>query len=177
MTLRTTALKLTSWAVLEKILMPENALAIETSLQTGLRISDVLKLTRADLLKGQRFTVSESKTRKRKRVYIGRALYLRLVLNAGTKWVFPSPKDPRKHRTRQAVWADVKRAAKALRLGGNVAPHSARKSFACGELARTRSLARVQRELNHASIETTVIYCLEALGGGLGGANGAPHFK
>lgn len=172
--MRTTALKLTSWAVLERLLTEPNALAIETSLQTGLRISDVLALTRSDLAKGQRFTVSESKTRKRRRVYIGKKLYFRLLAQCGKKWVFPSARTESKHRTRQAVWADVKRAAKALRLGGNAAPHSARKSFACGEYERTHDLSEVQRKLNHAHIETTVLYLLDVLEGAWGQS---PHSK
>lgn len=163
--MRTTSIKLTSWAILERLLTEGNALAIETALQTGLRISDVLNLTRADLSKGQRFTVSECKTGKRKRVYIGKRLYLRLLATCGKKWVFPSPVKPAKHRTRQAVWADVKRAAKALRLGGNAAPHSARKSYAVGEFERTHDLQAVRKKLNHADIATTVLYLLDYIGG------------
>ena len=166
--MRTTSLKLPAWAILERLLTEPNALVIETCLQTGLRVSDVLALTRADLAKGQRFTVTECKTGKRRRVYIGKKLYSRLLAQCGKKWVFPSVRTERKHRTRQAVWADVKRAAKALRLAGNVAPHSARKSFACGEYARSHDLSAVQRKLNHAHIETTVLYLLDVLEGAWG---------
>lgn len=162
--MRTTALKLTSWAILERLLTPANALVVETMLQTGLRVSDVLSLTRADLAKGQRFTVSESKTGKSRRVYIGKRLYFRLLAQCGKKWVFPSARGEDKHRTRQAVWADVKRAAKALRMTGNAAPHSARKSYACSEYERTRSLRDVQKKLNHAHVDTTVLYLLDVLG-------------
>lgn len=163
--MRTNAIKLESWAVLEKLLMPANALVVETMLQTGLRVSDVLALTSSQLRKGQRFTVWESKTGKGKRIRIGNKLYFRLLDQCGTKWVFPSARNPDKHRTRQAVWADVKRAAKALRLPENVAPHSARKSYACGEYERTRSLTAVKSKLNHANMETTLVYLLDVLGG------------
>lgn len=163
--MRTNALKVDSWAVLEKLLMPANALVVETMLQTGLRVSDVLELTRSDLAKGQRFTVSESKTGKGKRIRIGKKLYFRLLAQCGNKWVFPSVHDERKHRTRQAVWADVKRASKSLRLRENVAPHSARKSYACGEYERSHDLQAVKSKLNHSNIETTVLYLLDILGG------------
>lgn len=161
--LRTTSVNLTAWAILRRLLTVPNSLVIETSLETGLRVSDVLALRSADLTKGQRFTVSESKTGKRRRVYIGKKLYLRLMEQRGKTWVFPNSRDPRRHRTRQAVWADVKRAARALRLDGNVAPHSARKSYACAEYARTHDLAAVQKKLNHSHLETTVLYLLEIL--------------
>lgn len=143
--------------------MPANALVIETMLQTGLRISDVLNLRTATLRKGQRFTVKESKTGKGKRVRLGTALYFRLLAQAGKIYVFPSAKTEFKHRTRQAVWADVKRAAKALRLRVNVAPHSARKSYACGEYERTQDIEAVKRKLNHSNIETTILYLLDII--------------
>lgn len=163
--MRTNAIKLDAWAVLERLLTPANALVIETMLQTGLRVSDVLALTSAQLRKGQRFTVMESKTGKGKRIYIGKNLYFRLLLQQGKKWVFPSARDESKHRTRQAVWADVKRAAKALRLPQNVGTHSARKSYACGEYERLHDLQAVKSKLNHSHIETTVLYLLDLLGG------------
>lgn len=163
--MRTNAIRLDSWAVLEKLLMPANALVVETMLQTGLRVSNVLALTSAQLRKGQRFTVSESKTGKGKRIRIGNKLYFRLLEQSGKKWVFSSARDPNKHRTRQAVWADVKRASKALRMRENVAPHSARKSYACGEYERTGSLQAVKSKLNHSNIETTVLYLLDLIGG------------
>lgn len=161
--MRTNALKVDSWTVLERLLMPENALVIETMLQTGLRVSDVLALTSAQLRTGQRFTVVESKTGKGKRIRIGKSLYLRLLSICGKKYVFQHARDPNKHRTRQAVWADVKRASKALRLPENVAPHSARKSYACGEYARTHDLKSVKSKLNHSNMETTVLYLLDLL--------------
>lgn len=56
----------------------------------------------------------------------------------GTRRGSPSPRagrDPKKHQSRQSVWLDVKRAAKALLLPQNVAPHSARKVFAVDLMA------------------------------------------
>lgn len=88
--MRTNAIRLDSWAVLEKLLMPANALVVETMLQTGLRVSDVLALTSAQLRKGQRFTVSESKTGKGKRIRIGNKLYFRLLEQSGKSGFFVS---------------------------------------------------------------------------------------
>lgn len=86
---------------------------------------------------------------------------LELQAQAGPVWVFSSPKDPQKHRTRQAVWWDVKRAAKAFRLPQNVAPHSLRKLYAVDLLNRCGgNLGRVQRALNHSDAATTHIYAM-----------------
>lgn len=159
--MRTNSADVTTWTVIERLLMPANALVVEVMLRTGLRVSDVLALRTAALK--PRLTVSESKTGKRKRVYLGEALCARLRAQAGSVYVFEGARDPMKHRTRQAVWHDVKRAARALRLRGCVAPHSARKSYAVDEYCKCGDPVTVQRKLNHDNLETTLVYLLDVL--------------
>lgn len=139
-------------------LMPSNRLVCKVSLHTGLRIGDVL-LLKPEQLKEQ-FWITEQKTGKRRRVGLTQELIRELHAQSGTEWVFPHRTDFRKHRTRQAVYADVKRAAKAFRLPQNVAPHSFRKKYAVNLLEKYGDIARVQRALNHNSVATTIIYAL-----------------
>lgn len=145
-------------------LMPTNRLACQVSEATGLRIGDVLALRSEQVRKGQRFTVIEAKTGKSRRVYIPRLLHSQMVTQAGDIWVFPSPKNPEKHRTRQAVWADIKRAAKAFRLPQNLTPHSLRKVYAVEQWEKTGDLGKVGQQLNHSPWhpETTMIYAMAA---------------
>ena len=138
-------------------LMPGNALALRTALHTGLRISDVLAL-KPDQLK-PRFWVQEQKTGKRRQVGLTAALLAELQASAGEYWVFPG-RDPTKHRTRQAVWKDMKRAAKAFRLPINAGPHSARKVYAVELMRKYGDLDRVRRALNHDSATVTLLYAL-----------------
>ena len=49
---------------------------------------------------------------------------------------------------------------RAFRLPQNVAPHSLRKVYAVELLERYGDIQRVQRALNHSSIETTLIYAM-----------------
>ncbi|MGM9586456.1 MAG: tyrosine-type recombinase/integrase, partial [Candidatus Limivicinus sp.] len=80
---------------------------------------------------------------------------------AGNEWAFPGkPGSSCGHKTRQAVWADVKRAAKAARLPANVGTHSARKVYAVRKLQRTGDLAAVQRALNHSDPAVTMVYAM-----------------
>lgn len=148
-----------------RLLTPENSLVVETCLQTGLRVSDVLSL-RTDQLR-QRMSVMQSKTGKRKRIYFSKSLYERLLARAGTTWVFPGVRDPCKHRTRQAVWCDVKRAAKALRVDYCAGTHSARKAYACDLYLRAgggvAGLRAVKRDLQHEYDSTTIIYLTDML--------------
>lgn len=139
------------------LLTYENRLVLRVLLHTGLRISDALQL-RPEQLKPN-FWVTEQKTGKRKQVGLPAPLLADLKEAAGELWVFPGA-DPRKHRSRQAVWKDVKRAAAALRLTQNAAPHSARKVYAVDLLKKYGDIDKVRRALNHGGLEVTLIYAL-----------------
>lgn len=157
---RTKWLPASDCAVLLRLLSPANALAMETALDTGLRISDVLSL-RSDQLVHQRITVRERKTGKLRRVYLRKALWERLRASAGSVYVFPGRDSPDRHRTRQAVWKDVKRAAVAMRVK-NIGCHTARKVYAV-DVYRKHGLTAVQQALGHDRIETTLIYLASEL--------------
>ena len=141
-------------------LTPENRLVMRTALVTGLRVGDVLAL-KPERLKPH-FWVTEQKTGKKRQVGLPEPLLSDLRKQAGKYWVFPG-RDPRKHRTRQAVWKDVKRAARAFRLPQNVGPHSARKVFAVELMRKYGDIDRVRRVLNHNSETVTMIYALADL--------------
>lgn len=140
-------------------LMPGNRLVCRVCVATGLRVGDVVQL-RTDQLARQ-FWVTETKTGKRRRVNLTDELLAELKAQAGEVWAFPSPHDPKKHRSRQAVWYDVKRASKAFRLPQNVAVHSLRKVYAVRLLEHCKgNLGRVQKALNHSDAATTMIYVM-----------------
>lgn len=139
------------------LLTPSNALVMRVILHTGMRVSDVLALKPEQLRPSGWYT--ESKTGKRRRYGLPGPLLQQLRLQSGEHWVFPG-RDPRQHRTRQAVWADVKRAQKAFRLRENLGTHSARKIYAVDLLARYGDLERVRRALNHDRATTTAIYAM-----------------
>lgn len=139
-------------------LMPENRLALLTSLCTGLRIDDVLSI-KTEQLKKDTLSVREMKTGKRKRVRLPKDLKDELFTIAGRFYVFEHRLDVRKHRTRQAVNKDLVRACNALRIKGvNITPHTARKIYAVKMFDRTSSLERVRQALNHSKNEITLLY-------------------
>ena len=139
------------------MLTEKNALIMRTALHTGLRIGDVLSIKTDQL--AARFWVTESKTKKRRQVGLPEPLLTDIKNQAGREWAFENPKTGRP-QTRQAVWKDVKRAARGLRLPQNVGPHSARKVYAVELLAKYGDIARVKRALNHSSEAITLIYAL-----------------
>ena len=139
------------------LLTYENRLVLRVLLHTGLRIGDVLQL-KPDQLKPN-FWITEQKTGKRRQVGLPEPLLADLRDSADGEWVFPGQR-PGKHRTRQAVWKDVKRAAAAARLTVNAAPHSCRKVYAVKLLERYGDIDRVRRALNHGGFEVTLIYAM-----------------
>lgn len=139
-------------------LMPANRLVIRVAVHTGLRVGDVLNLRTEQL--SHQLWVTESKTGKRKQIGLPEPLLTDLRAQAGEEWVFPSRSDPHKHRSRQAVWKDVKRAAKLYRMPQNVTPHSFRKHYAVDLLHRCGDLERVRRALNHESDIVTMVYAM-----------------
>ena len=141
-------------------LMLENRLAILVSLCSGLRIDDVLSLKTSQL--AERFTVTESKTKKRRTIRLSSCLLDELLSVAGKIYVFEGRCDARKHRTRQAVYKDIKRACKAFRVPATLklSAHTARKIYAVKQYKRTCSLDKVKDLLNHSSEAVTMIYAL-----------------
>ena len=140
------------------LLMPENALVARVMLSTGLRVGDVLELTTEQIKPSVR--VTERKTGKSRVVRIPKALCAEVIEGAGDFWAFPSPRDPCKHRTRQAVWADIKRAQKACRFKVNLGTHSMRKAYAVRLMHRYHDLSKVQAALLHDRPEVTMLYAL-----------------
>lgn len=144
-------------------LTPANRLAILVSMTTGLRIGDVLSLKTIQVQRGK-FGIVEQKTGKRRQVRLGAALQAQILGTcAGKVWAFPGRLHPHtQHRTRQAVYKDLRRAADLFRLpaGLIVAPHSARKIYAVKEYRRTCDIRHVQRLLNHSAEAVTILYAM-----------------
>lgn len=115
-------------------MMPGNALAVECSFATGLRIDDVLALKTETVRRTARPYVRDSKTGKTHRVYLPRELRERMLAQAGRVYVWEHRTDWTRHKTRQAVYKDMRHAAAVFerngRLGAHVSPHSARKCAA-----------------------------------------------
>ena len=138
-------------------LTPENELVCRACLQTGLRVSDVLQLKPEQIV--PHCWVTESKTGKKKQIGFDEALREAILQQSSPFWAFPG-RDRRKHRTRQAVWRDIKRAAKAFRMPQNVGVHSLRKVYAVELMEKYGDIERVRKALNHDRYTTTMIYAM-----------------
>lgn len=155
-------------------LMPQNRLVMRLAMETGLRVGDCLSIKTAALR--YRMTIREQKTGKSRRIIIPRQLLQELEANAGRIWIFEHRTDPRRHRTRQAVYKDVKRVARMFQRAGSirkgqVSPHSARKLRAV-EAYQSGGIEAAQKLLNHSDPAVTLLY---ALADQIGGAPRGKH--
>lgn len=139
-----------------------NRLACCVALETGLRIGDIVALKRSDIEK-KSFTITEQKTGKKRKIKLREPLRLELLKLSGTVYVFEHRNDATKHRTRQAVYNDIKRAQKLFRVKGNISPHSLRKAYAVDLYRRYGDLNKVMQALNHDNEVVTMLYALADL--------------
>ncbi len=134
---------------------------------TGVRVSELVELSVADLDPEEGFCTVFGKGAKERIVPMGRPAiraverYLRevrpeLESGEGGGKVFLN------HRggplTRMSVWTIVSEAADAADIEKKVSPHTLRHSFATHLLQGGADLAAVQELLGHADISTTQIY-------------------
>lgn len=143
---------------IKKLLQPANALALETAAKTGLRIGDVLQL-KLDNISDNSIHYVAQKTGKPGTAKITPGLKARLLNNASCGWLFPG-RNPKNHRTRQAVYTDMTKAAKQLHIQHHATPHSTRKLFAVETLNKKGFNATMQA-LQHSNPNITRLYCYD----------------
>lgn len=133
-------------------------LPFAVSLETGLRIGDVLKLKHSDVRGGYVYYIAK-KTGKAGRAKISRGLQRRLHVPNGSEWIFPG-RDGQTCLTRQAAWARLKRACKRAGVDpSGISPHAMRKVFAV-ETMRAEGAEAARRALQHNDMRTTELYIL-----------------
>lgn len=146
-------------------LTPADKLICEIMLQTGWRVEDVLNIKTEQVVKAlnkkrTNISIIEQKTGKKSTKYIPREILSSVQSQAGTIYAFEHRDDFTRHRTRQAVYSDLKRVAKKFGLKINLAPHSMRKNYAVYIYNKTGDMQKVQSALNHDNQMVTVLYAL-----------------
>lgn len=143
-----------------RLLTAHRWLPFQVALETGMRIGDVLSLRWEDV-RGSTITFKAQKTGKLGKAAVSpeTAEWLRRARRRrGSEWVFPSPRKPGAHLTRQAAWKWFKAAAEAAGLEvAGVSPHSLRKVFAVA-LCKAEGLEAAQAALQHSSADVTSLY-------------------
>lgn len=133
-------------------------LLIRLAIESGLRISDILKLTVGDVKKTM--TVHESKSRRERAFKISAELYSELKKMTKYKkhssLLFHSPRSSTKPLHRSTVHRRIKKALKTLKFDASA--HSTRKLYAHSVFSDTHDIKKVQEALHHRNITTTCAY-------------------
>ncbi len=137
--------------------------ALEVLYASGLRVSEVLSVRRADLARGGGAVLVRGKGGRERMVPLSAraaeaAAALAAARAAPSVWLFPG-RNPKQAMTRQGFALVLKQAALAGGLDpARVSPHVLRHSFASHLLANGADLRSLQMLLGHADIATTEIY-------------------
>ncbi len=147
-----------------------DAAMIELAYASGLRVSELVAIARADVNLHQGFVRVTGKGNKTRVVPLGataRTKIERYLAEDRPAWL----RDPAeralfltergKPMTRQGFWKALRghaRRADVRLAGGDVSPHKLRHSFATHLVERGADLRAVQAMLGHADISTTEVY-------------------
>lgn len=129
-------------------------------INSGLRVSDLLKLTVDDVKDGI-VTIREQKTGKIKQFALSEtcknAISHYLENNIVADWLFPNKRDG-KPVTKQHVWRVLKNAAEYVGVKENIGTHTMRKTFGFWALRNGIDVSYIVDALNHSSLAQTKRY-------------------
>ena len=150
--------------------MLRNHLLIVFGVYTGLRIGDMLRLTRGDVYDfgSGRFRthlrITEKKTGKQKSVALNKKVISALALTFGkdrghpADFLFQAQRKTRAAIGRTQAWRIVKEAARAVGVAGCIGCHSLRKTFGYHAWKAGVAAVLLMDIYNHSSFEITRRY-------------------
>lgn len=137
-------------------------------LNIALRITDLLNLTWADVMKGKRFKtlkLKEGKTKKDRNIKLNRTAQKalsELLESIGAystgDYIFRSREGNNSHITRQQALNILKNAADAVSIKENVGTHTLRKTWGYHAWKNGFSPALIMETLNHSNLSVTKRY-------------------
>lgn len=130
-------------------------------INTGLRISDLLKLKAEDIRGKTHITITEQKTKKIKRFFINPQLKKELdkyILEMeDVEYLFKSRNNANKPITRVQAYRILNKAAQKVGLN-EIGTHSLRKTFGYFHYRKHKDVALLQNLFNHSAPSVTLRY-------------------
>ena len=140
---------------------PRDRLLFIFGINTGLRISDILKLKVKDVKNKRHLIVTEQKTNKIKKVLIMNELKLEIKEyikdKKGDTYLFESAQT-RNPISRIQAYRIINNACKKKHIKGNIGTHTLRKTFGYHFYQKTKDIALLQNIFNHSSPKVTLRY-------------------
>lgn len=140
---------------------PRDLLLFAFGINTGLRISDILKLKVKDVKNKKHLTIIEQKTHKYKKILI-----MSELRNQIKKYTKDKSNDTYLFKTRYTnqpisrvqAYRIINDACKEANIKENVGTHTLRKTFGYHFYQQTKDIALLQDILNHSSPKVTLRY-------------------
>ena len=133
-------------------------------INTGLRISDLLKLKAEDVKDGS-LLIREKKTGKIKECKLSDKVVKTLnqyiqneICSTKSTYLFPSGKCPSKPVGKIQIWRIIKQAAEACGIEGNIGTHTLRKTFGYWAYKKGIDIYIIMNALNHSNPAVTKRY-------------------
>jgi integrase len=129
-------------------------------INTGLRVSDLLKLKINDIKGKKKLTVREGKTKKPRTIQLTNIydeLNSYIDTLDGTEWTFPSRKGD-KPISRIQAYRQLNKASDMVDMPDGIGTHTMRKTFGYWYYKQTKDVAKLQSILNHSHPEITLKY-------------------
>ena len=138
-----------------------NYMIFVVGINTGLRISDILKLKVEDVKDKSHIEIKEGKTNKSKKFYINSELRKELdkyIKNmAGHEYLFQSRNGTNKPLSRSQVYRILNEAGEKVGLE-SIGCHSTRKTFGYHHYRKHKDVALLQELFNHSAPSITLDY-------------------
>lgn len=145
---------------------PKKQLVLKTLYYTGMRVGELVQLTKEDVNFKEdviRIRAETTKTKREELQPIPKVLkedlknWCSFIKNDEDAFLFKGHKKGT-HITKQAVWLWIKEYTKKLKIKKNVHPHTFRHTYATHIYEETNDLGKVQELLRHSSLASTGIY-------------------
>jgi len=139
-----------------------DVLLFTMGINTGLRISDLLKLTVADVRDRATVAITEKKTGKKKEFPLNDTVQavLRPFIKgmADHEFIFQSRKGINRAISRQQAYNIINNACKKCGVNDEIGTHTLRKTFGYHHYKQNKDVAFLQKILNHSAPSITLRY-------------------
>jgi len=145
-----------------KLFSYRDFLLFVAGINTGLRISDLLKLKVSDVKDKKHIKIKEQKTGKAKRILINDSLkealkdYIKVLNNYD--YLFQSQKGENRPLSRFQAYRIINEASKMVGINDQIGTHSLRKTFGFWHYQQFKDVALLQDIFNHSSPSVTLRY-------------------
>ena len=141
-----------------------NKILLEIGFNTGLRVSDLLKLKVKDIFDYQHVNLQEQKTKKNRKVSLNpkvKEIVKNYIDDNGLEtddYLYQSRKGNNEPISNVQAYRIMNKLAKKAGLNEKIGTHTLRKSFGYHHYQQYKDMAQLQYIFNHSSVETTKRY-------------------